>query len=184
MEVIKIPHVTLVDTFGKSLGVFQDDADCCQKLKQLQLNKNETSYSDGQSKDLGSTVKLIKSEKETQKIAMLKRQSLTSDENEFTVIGETPLHVAIIYEDLVSLKFLVEEKGFNVNQRNLSGKFVGGFNDKTAQKHIDQGIYDDLAYYGEYPLALASYFGNRDIYDYLVEKGADPNLPGLRLFLF
>lgn len=31
------------------------------------------------------------------------------------------------------------------------------------------------AYYGEYPLALAASFGNKDIYDLLIQYGADPN---------
>lgn len=32
------------------------------------------------------------------------------------------------------------------------------------------------AYYGEYPLAFAACFGNKDIYDLLIQYGADPNL--------
>jgi len=32
------------------------------------------------------------------------------------------------------------------------------------------------AYYGEYPLAFAACFGYADIYDYLIEVGANPNL--------
>ena len=32
------------------------------------------------------------------------------------------------------------------------------------------------AYYGEYPLAFAACFGNTDMYDFLLEHGADPNL--------
>ena len=31
------------------------------------------------------------------------------------------------------------------------------------------------AYYGEYPLAFAACFGYEDIYDYLIDFGADPN---------
>ena len=31
------------------------------------------------------------------------------------------------------------------------------------------------AYYGEYPLSFAACFGYEDIYDYLVDHGADPN---------
>ena len=33
-----------------------------------------------------------------------------------------------------------------------------------------------FAYYGEYPLAFATCFGWMDIYDYLVDNGADPNM--------
>lgn len=32
------------------------------------------------------------------------------------------------------------------------------------------------AYYGEYPLAFAAAFGHVEIYDYLIEHGADPNM--------
>ncbi|KHJ80179.1 ankyrin repeat protein, partial [Oesophagostomum dentatum] len=32
------------------------------------------------------------------------------------------------------------------------------------------------AYYGEYPLAFAACFGNKDIYDLLIQYGANPNL--------
>ena len=31
------------------------------------------------------------------------------------------------------------------------------------------------AYYGEYPLAFASCFGHEEIYDYLIDHGADPD---------
>ena len=33
-----------------------------------------------------------------------------------------------------------------------------------------------FAYYGEYPLAFAACFGHEEIYDYLVDHGADPNV--------
>lgn len=32
------------------------------------------------------------------------------------------------------------------------------------------------AYYGEYPLAFAACFGNKDIYDLLIQYGGDPNM--------
>ena len=32
------------------------------------------------------------------------------------------------------------------------------------------------AYYGEYPLAYAAAFGYTEIYDFLIENGADPNM--------
>ena len=37
-------------------------------------------------------------------------------------------------------------------------------------------VYTGYAYYGEYPLAFAACFGHEDIYDYLIDHGADPNL--------
>lgn len=36
-------------------------------------------------------------------------------------------------------------------------------------------MYTGFAYYGEYPLAFAACFGNKDIYDVLIQHGADPN---------
>lgn len=104
------------------------------------------------------------------------------EEKECNVIGETPLHIAIMYDDLTTLKFLIEEKGFDVNQRNSGGKFAGGFNSKLTAKLISQSKYESLAYYGEYPLAFAACFANKEIYDYLIDKGADPNLQGLIIF--
>jgi ankyrin repeat protein len=98
------------------------------------------------------------------------------EENGTNVIGETILHIAIVYDDLVSIKILVEQKHYNVNQRNSGGKILNGFSSKETSKLIKQCKYDRLAYYGEYSLALAAYFGNKGIYDYLIEKGADPNL--------
>lgn len=94
------------------------------------------------------------------------------------VIGETPLHIAIMYDDLETIQFLIEEKGFDVNQRSCGGKFIGGFNSKLTNRMIQQSKYEGLAYYGEYPLAFAACFASKEIYDYLIEKGADPNLQG------
>lgn len=37
-------------------------------------------------------------------------------------------------------------------------------------------VVSGYAYYGEYPLAFAVCFGYMDIYDYLIDNGADPNL--------
>lgn len=36
-------------------------------------------------------------------------------------------------------------------------------------------LVSGYAYYGEYPLAFACCFGNREIYDYLLDHGADPD---------
>lgn len=92
------------------------------------------------------------------------------------VIGETPLHIAIMYDDFNTIKFLIENKGFDVNQRNVGGKFVGGFQSKLTSDLIEDSKYEALAYYGEYPLAFAACFASKEIYDYLIDKGADPNL--------
>ena len=147
--------------------------------------------------ELGSRTKLIKSDEDlnshedlratanlnsTQHLmntSILSGALANIEEKECNVIGETPLHIAIMYDDLSTLKFLIEEKGFDVNQRNSSGKFSGGFSSKLTAKLISQSKYESLAYYGEYPLAFAACFANKEIYDYLIDKGADPNLQGL-----
>ena len=146
--------------------------------------------------ELGSRTKLMKSDDDLNSREDLRSntklnltQELTDtntvaniEEKECNVIGETPLHIAIMYDDLTTLKFLIEEKGFDVNQRNSGGKFAGGFNSKLTAKLISQSKYESLAYYGEYPLAFAACFANKEIYDYLIDKGADPNLQGLIIF--
>lgn len=99
-----------------------------------------------------------------------------SSTRQCNVIGETPLHIAIMFDDFNTIKFLIETKGFDVNQRNVGGKFTGGFNSKVSANLIEQSKYECLAYYGEFPLAFAACFASKEIYDYLIEKGADPNL--------
>ena len=91
-------------------------------------------------------------------------------------IGETPLHLAVMFDDLVSVKYLVETKGFDVNCRSLFWDFSCGFKSPTTLK---KSKYESLAYYGEYPLTWAACFANKDIYAYLIQKGADPNLKGI-----
>ena len=68
MEVIRIPQVRLVDAFGKDIGVYTDDPDWWQRLKNKSFNEieqeksNETSHT-----DLGSNVQLIKNEKKSKR---------------------------------------------------------------------------------------------------------------------
>ena len=123
----------------------------------------------------------IKANKENNEVAIPRNVSTVQmaaahDDKQCNVIGETPLHIAIMYDDMATIKFLIEEKGFDVNQRNTGGKFQGGFNNKLTANLIQQSKYEGLAYYGEYPLAFAACFANKEIYDYMIEKGADPNL--------
>ena len=40
---------------------------------------------------------------------------------------------------------------------------------------LDTIDYEGYAYYGEYPLSFAACFERKDMYDYLLEKGADVN---------
>lgn len=41
---------------------------------------------------------------------------------------------------------------------------------------IRSSSFQGHAYYGEYPLAFAAAFGHMEIYDYLIDHGADPNM--------
>ena len=100
-----------------------------------------------------------------------------SDENSINVIGETLLHIAITYGDIDSIKVLLEKKSYDVNSRCSNDKLMNGFKDNSDL--IKQAKHGGLAYFGEYPLALAAYFENKEIYDFLLEKGADPNLQGI-----
>ena len=46
---------------------------------------------------------------------------------------------------------------------------------KVNSPQIFQFFFAGYAYYGEYPLAFASCFGREEIYDYLIDNGADPD---------
>lgn len=94
------------------------------------------------------------------------------------IIGETPLHIAIMYDDLETIEYLIDCRGINVNQRSMGCKFPGAFKTKETAKAISKSNYESLAYYGEYALCFAGCFANKEIYDFLIDKGADPNLKG------
>jgi hypothetical protein len=200
MEVILVPHVSLVDITGKRLGNYNDDPGWWQ---QTQNNSNNNviitaSHTELNSKKFGNNFHSGKvspmnsHEPSTSSKAMLidnTEESNTNIQSEsgeteekgeaLRVLGETLLHIAIMYNDLATIKILLEKKGYNVNQRCSAGKFTGGFNTKLMSKSIKNSQYDNLAYYGEYPLVLAACFSTKEIYDFLIDQGADPNLPGI-----
>ncbi|CAF0985740.1 unnamed protein product [Didymodactylos carnosus] len=151
MKAIKIPQASLVDVHGKPVGLNSDDPDKHIKKGEsnTENNKNNAKYVPG------------------------------PQESTLTVIGETPLHIAIVYNDIESVKLLIKH-GVDVNKRAV-GKFIGPENIKTKKKspkqyNPDESNYEGYAYFGEYPLAFAASFGHPEIYDYLIEHGADPNL--------
>ena len=193
MEVIRIPNVGLIDATGRNIGVYSDDPSWWQKLKteqtekvkehQFDTNECQTSPIYDTVSDISMETQLIKKDllaKTSEKRHMSKNTSSVHFKNEVecNVIGETPLHIAIMHDDLETLTELVEEKGYDVNRRSSNGNFSSGFNSKLTSKLISQSKYESLAYFGEYPLAFAACFSNKEIYDYLIEKGADPNLQG------
>lgn len=196
MEAIRVPQVSLVDCSGKRIGIYSNDAGWWQQTqnrheKNIILTHSNTQLTNGKisesknkihsgkvspmNEQTGSKTKLIK----TDQISILDHQitSHVDTEEKLIVLGETLLHIAIMYDDLKTIKFLIERKGYNVHQRCTGGKFSGGFNSKVTAKLINESKYESLAYYGEYPLALAACFSTKDIYDYLIDQGADPNLP-------
>ncbi|PIC32703.1 hypothetical protein B9Z55_012933 [Caenorhabditis nigoni] len=68
--------------------------------------------------------------------------------------------------------YLGDEQFADVNAR-ACGNFFLPEDYKLTNKITD---YQGYAYYGEYPLAFAACFGNKDIYDLLIQFGANPNL--------
>lgn len=165
MKQIQIPHVSLVDASGNHVGTYDDDPDWWHKLQLHSNNENN-----------------LKVNLFHQTIgALLVNNNYNKQNNEDNIqqcnlIGETPIHIAIMYEDLKGIKYLVEQKGFSVNQRACGTLFQSGFNSNHTNKLIANSSYDNLAYFGEYPLAFAACFCNKEIYDYLIANGADPDL--------
>ncbi|CAB3409001.1 unnamed protein product [Caenorhabditis bovis] len=85
--------------------------------------------------------------------------------------GQSALHLAIVHDDYETVSLLLNNKA-DVNAR-ACGNFFLPEDFKLTNKITD---YQGYAYYGEYPLAFAACFGNKDIYDLLIQFGANPNL--------
>lgn len=86
--------------------------------------------------------------------------------------GETAVHITIVNGDLQSFKLLVGQCGADVHAR-ARGRF---FLPEDCKDKIKQETnYDGYAYYGEYPASFAACFDNKEMYDYLIRRGADPN---------
>lgn len=88
--------------------------------------------------------------------------------------GQSALHLAVVSGNLDMVKLLVEH-GAMINQR-ASGPFFLPEDVKLRKKTVSTSNYAGYAYFGEYALAFAACFGREDIYDYLTDNGADPNL--------
>ncbi|ETN73348.1 transient-receptor-potential calcium channel protein [Necator americanus] len=87
------------------------------------------------------------------------------------MFGQSALHLAIVHDDYETVQLLLQNKA-DVNAR-ACGNFFLPEDFKATNKVTD---YQGYAYYGEYPLAFAACFGNKDIYDLLIQYGANPNL--------
>jgi len=86
--------------------------------------------------------------------------------------GETSVHIVIVNGDLDSLKLLIGRCGADVHAR-ARGRFFMPEDSKDKMKQATN--YDGYAYYGEYPASFAACFDDKEMYDYLIRKGADPN---------
>ncbi|KAL6739725.1 hypothetical protein Aduo_013146 [Ancylostoma duodenale] len=87
------------------------------------------------------------------------------------MFGQSALHLAIVHDDYETVQLLLQNNA-DVNAR-ACGNFFLPEDFKATNKVTD---YQGYAYYGEYPLAFAACFGNKDIYDLLIQYGANPNL--------
>ena len=177
MELLTIPNTSFVDFTGRKIGVYSNKNDWWKNV-----NSKKSKLSTDKSSEFESSTsmhaKLIEKDLKSKKKSASSTSSFVQ-ENGISVIGETLLHIAITYDDLDSIKILIEKKSFDVNKRTSGEKLLNGFGSKETLHLIKNAKYDGLAYYGEYPLALAAYFENKNIYDYLLENGADPNLQGI-----
>ncbi|VDL63077.1 unnamed protein product [Nippostrongylus brasiliensis] len=87
------------------------------------------------------------------------------------MFGQSALHLAIVHDDYETVQLLLTNHA-DVNAR-ACGNFFLPEDFKATNKVTD---YQGYAYYGEYPLAFAACFANKDIYDLLIQHGANPNL--------
>uniref|UniRef100_A0A915JE52 Ion transport domain-containing protein n=1 Tax=Romanomermis culicivorax TaxID=13658 RepID=A0A915JE52_ROMCU len=87
--------------------------------------------------------------------------------------GNSLLHLAIVQNDYDLVTFLLE-KGADVQQRAIGAFFYP--EDQKGANPKKETNYQGFAYYGEYPLAFAACFQNKDVYDKLIEYGANPNM--------
>ncbi|KAL3079064.1 hypothetical protein niasHS_014846 [Heterodera schachtii] len=87
------------------------------------------------------------------------------------MFGQSALHLAIVHDDFEMVHLLLET-GASVNARATGDFFMPEDYEKSDPKSMD---YKGYAYYGEYPIAFAACFENKDIYDLLIQFGADPD---------
>lgn len=81
--------------------------------------------------------------------------------------GQSCLHLAIVHDDYDTVQLLLEN-GASVNARATGDFFMP---EDWEEKDIKTMDYQGYAYYGEYPLAFAACFENKDIYDLLASFG-------------
>ena len=99
-----------------------------------------------------------------------------------TYFGENALHMAIVAEDVLMVKFLLL-KGADFHQRACGHFFVPDdqkqnqvnvLNDEIPIFSVDTN-YVGNAYFGEYPLSFAAILNQKECVRLLIAMGADPN---------
>ena len=98
-------------------------------------------------------------------------------------IGQSTLHLAVINNDTAMAELLLKN-GADVNARACGDFFMPTDAKKGVKLTNYEGFLQFMtdifsigyAYYGEYPLAFAACFEYKDMYDLLMDYGADPNL--------
>ncbi|XP_055927061.1 transient receptor potential cation channel subfamily V member 5-like [Argiope bruennichi] len=97
--------------------------------------------------------------------------------------GENVLHMSIVNEDPVMVKFLLDH-GANFNERAIGSFFTpedqkATRSDSLSHEWVDlcfKTDYKGYVYWGEYPLPFAACLGQEECYRLLLAKGADPDL--------
>lgn len=97
-------------------------------------------------------------------------RSESSNSSEFDLLSDPSLHSSIIYGDLEEVETIINNGG-DVHEK-VKGHFIL---DEKKSKSEDIN-YEELEYYGEYPLAFATTYADEQIYDFLIDHGADPDL--------
>ncbi len=98
-----------------------------------------------------------------------------------TIIGNTPLHLAIFHGHIETARYLIE-KGANINARNAEKVtplwYAASHGNVEAVRLLIENNADlnTQADYKTTPLSLAVVDGNNEIVQLLVKKGADVNL--------
>lgn len=96
--------------------------------------------------------------------------------------GETALHMAIVSEDPIMVKFLLCH-GADVHER-CCGKFFLPEDQKSGMQNSSKRLYPNFpiktnyvsySYFGEYPLSFAAILNQEECIRLLIAKGADPN---------
>lgn len=97
----------------------------------------------------------------------------------YSLTGESCVHIAIVNDDEEILKILIDQCHASVHQRARGSFFMPENQRQRVQANMELELdtleYEGYAYYGEYPLAFAACFERKDMYDYLIEKGANVN---------